>query len=111
MRFAPFDPMQVYRNRDYACHRLDKRVFKALNESGLWSGTVHLSCSGCLDAIDQIPGGSMRGPECGAIQSYVGRDSMAMSPQERRDRDALAARLIDEILAEEQASSTIKEGA
>jgi hypothetical protein len=56
----------------------------------------------CLDAIDTIPGGSMRGPEAGPIQTYVRRDDLDTSPEQRRLREQIAKRIIDEILSEKE---------
>lgn len=101
-RFPDYDPMQVYRNREYACHRLSPAMFKALNESGLDPSTAHLSCIGCLDAIGSLPAGSMKGNvRDGSIQSYVQREELHWSPQQRKERDALARRIINEILKED----------
>ena len=49
-------PMQEYVNRDYVCHELDERVFDILNTGK--EGNF-LMTTGCLDALDYIPAGSM----------------------------------------------------
>lgn len=111
MRYAPYDPMQPYFNRSYCLHRLDQRVFDALNQTPVWrdaQGTLHesgVSAIGflngyCLDAIDSIPGGSMRGSKCGSIQTYVQRDDLGSTPESRRRRAEYAKRIIDEVLAQ-----------
>lgn len=49
------EPLQDYRNRDYVLHLLDERVFDALNKGS----HVHLAFSGCIDALETLPSGSM----------------------------------------------------
>lgn len=100
-----FDPMQVYADRDYSCSRMSDQMFDALNTSGLDASTVRLSVSGCLDAIDSIPAGSMQGwdsrdgTERHVVPTYVQRSDSGMSPQQRRDRDERMRKIIDEVVA------------
>lgn len=94
----PFDPLQVYRNREYACHMLSDQMFDALNSPELEASTVFLSSAGCLDAVDDIPAGSMRGLtlskgwERMVIPTYVSRDDLARTPEQKARRDAAMRR-------------------
>lgn len=113
MRPIPYDPLQPYYNRSFMLHQLDRRHFDALNQTQVYrdaQGTLHEAGPAavqfyngyCLDAIDSIPGGSMCGPKCGPIQTYVQRNDLGTSPEDRRWREQFAARLIAEIMAEEK---------
>jgi hypothetical protein len=113
VRAIPYDPVQPYRNRSYVLHKLDQRVFDALNKTPVWrdadgvlreAGPAAVSFINgyCLDAIDSIPGGSMLGSKSGPIQAYVQRNDLDTSPEYRRHRAEVVKRLIDEILAEEK---------
>jgi hypothetical protein len=105
---SPYDPMQVYRNRDYACHMMSNAMFDALNTCKLDSSTVILAASGCLDAIESIPAGSMKGTvtrdgrEVLITPRYIQRNDLEITPEQRANRDALVKQIIDEILAEER---------
>ena len=100
MRKNPFDPMQVYRNRDYACHMMSDAMFDALNDSRLGHSAVMDAVSGCLDAIESIPAGSMRGTvtrdgqEVLITPTYVQRSGMHLSPKERASREAFVKKKI-----------------
>ena len=101
-RTPPFDPMQVYRNRDYVQHRLDRGVFEQINRSGLDASTLAMWTTGCIDAIDSMPGGANKASEHGSIQVYMQRDDYGTSPADRAWRERVAAEIIAEILAEEK---------
>ncbi len=88
-----FDPLQVYRNRDYMCWALDNAVFNILNELELDPATVRLSCAGCLDAVDSIPTGSC----AGFAPTYNTRDDLCLTPEERKERDDWLEELIAEL--------------
>jgi hypothetical protein len=49
----PCPPLQDYRNRDYVQHLLDDEVFDIM------SADAHLGTTGCLDALECCPAGSM----------------------------------------------------
>jgi hypothetical protein len=89
--------MQDYRNRDYVLCSLDNKVFDILNE-----GTEgdFLMFTGCLDALEQIPSGSM--VSTGARYYDQGMTVRGSTLLELEEREALASRLIAEILAEEE---------
>lgn len=89
-----FESSQTYRNRSYISHKLDSGHFEALNTDG-HATTLN---GYCLDALDDLPAGGM--------ESFVNRpaqirNSRGYSAQEIRERNDLAEKLIDEILAEE----------
>lgn len=48
-------PMQVYRNRDYVMCELDDSTFDVWSELDI----DRLATTGCLDAVSQLPTGSM----------------------------------------------------
>lgn len=52
--------LQEYRNRDYVQHLLDDRHFDAMNQmdDGEACALAMATC-GCIDALDDIPAGSM----------------------------------------------------
>lgn len=91
--------MQVYRNRDYVAHLLTPQMFSALN-SGSAACQVTLATTGCLDAIDSMPAGSMEDLCDGRYfdQSLINRN---YTLAERERMAAHAKRIIDEIRAEE----------
>lgn len=89
-----YDPMQPYYNRNYTQHYLDEGTFVTLNQSGLDSSTISLMVMGCLDAIDSMPGGSIRGTKCGPIQSYTSRDSYGISAKDMAWREAFSEYVI-----------------
>lgn len=100
--------LQDYRNRDACYHLLDDRVFDALNDHRLdpdGTNTVGMVLAGCLDALDDIPAGSMvdRSGHWGLMYdcSYVERGTTLA---ERRERDAFLDAMIDDIRAEEAAA-------
>lgn len=86
---------RFYGHRAYVLGRLDQRHFDALNPGG------HvLALNGyCLDAIDPVPSGCMT--SCARMPT-IGTNERGISEAERRERAALADRLIAEILAEER---------
>lgn len=88
-----FDSLQVYRNRDYMCWALDRQTFDSLNESGLDGSTVRLSCAGCLDAVRSIPTGSC----AGTAPTYIDRDDLCLTPEERKERDDFLDEMIKEL--------------
>lgn len=59
-RRLAFDSLQPYRNRSYVAHLLDDRVFEAWNEDRDGACTLTLATTGCLDALDTMPAGSIR---------------------------------------------------
>ncbi len=61
-------PEQVYRNRDYVSHLLDDNFFDAINKNDFY-----LCLTGCLDAIDAIPAGSMRSVGISFGYAYYGQ--------------------------------------
>lgn len=64
-RINPCAPLQDYRNRDYVQHLLDDRVFDLMSED------AHLGTTGCLDALDHSPAGSMSGH----TERYMGQQT------------------------------------
>lgn len=87
--------MQIYRNRDYVLSQLDEAVFDLMNTDG---GGSFLACSGCLDALDEIPAGSMKmcmGQLPLYDASYVNR---GISAAEQADIDDFMNNLVDDIL-------------
>ena len=48
--------MQDYQNRDYVLGSVDERVFDAMNDS---TGGIFMMYSGCIDALEILPAGSM----------------------------------------------------
>ena len=90
------EAMQIYRNRDYVLSELDDTVFDLMNTDG---GGSFLACSGCLDALDDIPAGSMKAMMGGSAfydASYVTR---GISAAEQAEIDAFMNSLVDDILA------------
>ena len=96
----PFDPMQVYRNRDYVQHFIDRGVWDAINTSKLDSSTLCMWTTGCIDAIDSMPGGANKASVHGAIQVYIQRDDYGTSPADRAWRERVAREIINEMMAE-----------
>lgn len=91
--------LQDYRNRDYACHLLDDKTFDIMNDGEYGP---FLMMTGCLDALEQYPAGSMvstgkRYYDCSLV-------SRQYSAKQIKDMDDLASKLIAEILAEEKLS-------
>ena len=85
-------PHQDYRNRDYVQHLLTDEMFDALNTGD--ENTLALATSGCLDAIDYFPAGSMIETTSPYYdQSFIER---GVSLEQRRQFDSV----IDGILAE-----------
>jgi hypothetical protein len=85
---------RMYRHRSYCLGKLDERVFDALNEGG---HVVHLN-GHCIDALDDIPCGSMCSGGQWPAQNIVTR---GITHAEQIEQDLLVERLISEILAEE----------
>lgn len=50
------EPMQAYKSRDYVLSELDDNIFDTLND-GVYGN--FLIFSGCIDALESLPGGSM----------------------------------------------------
>jgi hypothetical protein len=94
-RFQARHVMQDYRNRDYCQHMLDERIFDELNDGE--TDALALMTTGCLDAMDHIPAGAMRGEGRYYDQAMTVR---GLSYQDLLDREELASRLILEILNE-----------
>ncbi len=102
--------MQDYDNRNYVAHLLDDRHFDAYNgmpEGG--SSTVTLATMGCIDALDEIPAGSMKVVFHSANHhqpSLFDRSicERGFSLAEVLERDAACDEMIDEILNEEATS-------
>ena len=92
------ESQQPYRNRNYVLALLDDRHFDALNTDN------HVSdLNGyCLDALDEIPAGCMRQFVRWPAQGYVTR---GVSLAEQQKRDAVAERLIAELMAEESTTA------
>lgn len=96
------DCPEIYENRrSRATHELSDVHFGVLNRAG----ALALADMGgyCLDAPDQMPGGSVKSygkTECMVRQSLVGRapSEQSLTPQ----REELARRLIAEMLAEQR---------
>lgn len=89
------ESLRLYRLRSYILSDLDDRHFEALNE-----GDHVVVLNGyCLDALDQTPRGSMS--NCARWPS-MDFNTRGMSWAEHKEREALAERLIAEILAEER---------
>lgn len=85
------EPLQEYRNRDYVLHMMDDTVFDALNcDSGLY-----LAASGCIDALDHIPSGSMRVVSNGIYDaSTIHRE---IDAKQQKEIDAFMDELISSI--------------
>lgn len=85
--------MQDYSNRDYVQHFLDDRVFAGL--FGLTGDAVALATTGCLDALDQLPAGSVVATsDAYHDQSLVVRGRSAAW---LRAREELARRLVAQL--------------
>lgn len=56
-------PLQAYRNRDTTYFLLEESTFQTMNKQGT---AVLLMTCGCLDALEQIPAGSME-----AVRGYT----------------------------------------
>lgn len=89
------ESIRLYRLRSYILADLDDRHFEALNTDG------HvIALNGyCLDALDDLPRGSMSTCMRKTAIDFITRGSTLAEQQER---EALAERLIAEILAEEK---------
>jgi len=86
--------MQDYRNRDYVQHFLDLRAFAALTAIG--GDAVALATTGCLDALAQLPAGSVVAiSDANHDQSLVVRGRCAA---ELRAREELARKLVAQLL-------------
>ncbi|HET8687715.1 MAG TPA: hypothetical protein VFM18_13775 [Methanosarcina sp.] len=95
---APREDFQDYRNRDFAGEsELDDRVFDLMNDGADPSGLT-LMMTGCLDALDEIPAGSMN-----VVNGWYDRTLVirGVSLDEQKRIDKLLDELIDEILMEE----------
>lgn len=89
------ESMRLYRNRSYILSDLDDRHFEALNTDGHVIGLNGY----CIDALDDVPSGSMTWIARWPAINFVDRESTFV---EREVREALAKQLVAEILAEEQ---------
>lgn len=97
---------RAYRQRAYIMHELEDSHFDALNPDGHVFGLNGY----CLDALDYIPGGGMEADTPGPVFYARGWEKRGrqiecvrgVSLSEIREREALAERLIGEILAEEK---------
>lgn len=89
------EAMQIYINRDYVLSRLDEKVFDLMNTDG---GGAFLACTGCLDALDEIPAGSIKASNEYYDASYITR---GRSAEDQARIDAFMTRMLDEILLEE----------
>lgn len=85
---------RFYGHRNYVLGCLDQGHFDALNPGGHVLGLNGY----CLDAIDPVPAGCMT--SCARMPTMYVNDR-GVSEVERQERNALAARLIAEILEEE----------
>lgn len=86
---------RVYKQRGWTTRHLDWEHFAELNK-----GAHVIELQGyCIDAVDEIPGGCMVQFVRRPAQYHVTR---GVSLAEHREREALAQRLVDEILAEER---------
>lgn len=84
---------RTYRQRSFMLAKLDQRHFDALNHDGHVLGLNGY----CLDAMSEVPAGCMKTASRWPAQHYALR---GVSLAEQQAREALAARLIAEILAE-----------
>lgn len=89
------------------CRELDVERFHLLNHEG------HQALDGvggyCIDAPEQLPAGSMRGYSGGYRDQALAErydEAWNLSVEERARREALAEKLIEQIVAEEQASGS-----
>jgi hypothetical protein len=89
------DSMRLYRNRDYVQHFLDLRVFDLLNDA---TDGLHLMTTGCLDALEHMPTGSMCSSSYGPFIMDVGRGS---TPELRKWQQEMSKKLIAQLRAEE----------
>lgn len=90
---------QDYRNRDFAGEsELDDRVFDLMNDESDPSGLT-LMMTGCLDALDEIPAGSMNVVNGWYDQTLVIR---GVSLEEQKRINKFLDEMIDEILEEER---------
>jgi hypothetical protein len=83
-----------YRNRGYVLTQLDLRHFVALNPGNQVSALNGY----CLDALDEIPAGCMTQFVGRPAQHYVCR---GISLAEQQERNALAKKLVADVLAAE----------
>lgn len=101
---------RVYRERAFILHKLDDQHFEALNPEGHVLGLNGY----CLDALDHMPAGGMEEDAPGPVfhsRGYSNRGRQleicrGLTMENIREREALAARLIAEILAEEAHTTT-----
>ena len=105
---------RIYANRNYILHRLDTRVFNALNQTPVYRdehGELHeaapapiLALNGyCLDALDEIPQGCMKGFEgknTGIQYISQGFTVRHMTWAEIQECSRRAKEIIDQILKE-----------
>jgi hypothetical protein len=107
--------LRPYRTRAAASvyAQLDDAHFSAMNDG---SHDLDLACTGCLDALDELPSGSASDGRRGqpktiydhraAYYPILWAERDWLTPQQMAARDALADRLISEILAEESAAAS-----
>lgn len=93
---------RVYKMRNYVSHLLDQRQFEDMNQD---AHVIQLN-GYCLDAIDELPSGSMGVMGGKSIYGFPARPVINCVPRgvslkEKETRDALARKIIEEILAEE----------
>jgi hypothetical protein len=95
-----YESLRHYKHRNYVLGKLDQRYFDELNAE------VHVFglCGYCLDAMDDLPTGSMA-----ASASLPAISSMprGLCLADHRDQQAFADRLVDELLAEEGDSDLV----
>lgn len=86
--------LQSYRQRDYVAHLLDDRVFEAWNEDRAGTCTLTLASTGCLDALETLPAGSV----VAQCNRYMRPSTYERGRgwQEVRDADALIEALLNE---------------
>lgn len=97
--------MQEYRNRDYRVSLLDDRHFDAMNQ-GLEGDFLYVT--GCLDALDNIPAGSMvavSDAEHDWMHHGLYDQSFAvrgLTLAELQEREEFMRQIVEEILAKEK---------
>lgn len=82
--------------------KFDDFHFDAANRD-FGAGTLQFLGGGCLDAVSQIPAGSVKSfgdKYAYCLPTWIARDDYDFTEQELKARNELADRLISEILAE-----------
>lgn len=77
--------LQDYRNRDYVLHILDDRHFDALNSMPNHYTTA-VATTGCLDALEMLPGGCMRSITTMMFDQYTVTRGIDLKDQRRIDK-------------------------